>query len=157
NAATGNYHQILPIIAEKVHQEKVHQEKLKAVKAHLNFEEASQHSESGTPIRRRGSESAFEPVVHADPEDLSQDVAAPSHLRKRVQKRKRCLKGWKRACSTGSEIRGRVYPCTQTIQGVSHTTVAEVTLKAATKVLIQEQRNPLPRDIITKWHPREDE
>ncbi|GJU42059.1 reverse transcriptase domain-containing protein [Tanacetum coccineum] len=36
-----NYHQILPIIAEKVHQEKVQQEKLKAVKARLNFEETS--------------------------------------------------------------------------------------------------------------------
>ncbi|GJS62345.1 reverse transcriptase domain-containing protein [Tanacetum coccineum] len=49
-----NYHQILPIIAEKVHQEKVQQEKLKAVKVGLNFEETSHHSESGTPIRRRG-------------------------------------------------------------------------------------------------------
>ncbi|GJU05959.1 hypothetical protein Tco_1122389 [Tanacetum coccineum] len=39
---------ILPIIAEKVHQEK-----LKAVKARLNFEEASRHSESGTPSRKR--------------------------------------------------------------------------------------------------------
>ncbi|GKC80814.1 reverse transcriptase domain-containing protein [Tanacetum coccineum] len=48
-----NYHQLLPIIVEKVHQEKVQQEKLKAVKARLNFEEASQHSESGTPSRRR--------------------------------------------------------------------------------------------------------
>ncbi|GJX71016.1 reverse transcriptase domain-containing protein [Tanacetum coccineum] len=48
-----NYHQLLPIIAEKLHQEKVQQEKLKAVKARLNFEEASQHSESGTPSRRR--------------------------------------------------------------------------------------------------------
>ncbi|GKF97667.1 hypothetical protein Tco_0293488, partial [Tanacetum coccineum] len=58
-----NYHKILPIIAEKVHQEKVHQakvhqekvhqEKLKAVKARLNFEEASRHSESGTPSGRR--------------------------------------------------------------------------------------------------------
>ncbi|GKD02729.1 hypothetical protein Tco_1177703 [Tanacetum coccineum] len=48
-----NYHQFLPIIAEKVHQEKVQQEKLKAVKARLNFEEASQHSKSGTPRRRR--------------------------------------------------------------------------------------------------------
>ncbi|GJX90745.1 reverse transcriptase domain-containing protein [Tanacetum coccineum] len=47
-----NYHQLLPIIAEKVHQEKAQQEKLKAVKACLNFEEASQHSESGTPSRR---------------------------------------------------------------------------------------------------------
>ncbi|GJW45639.1 reverse transcriptase domain-containing protein, partial [Tanacetum coccineum] len=49
-----NYHQILPIIAEKVHQEKVQQEKLKAVKARLNFEETSCHSESRTPIKRRG-------------------------------------------------------------------------------------------------------
>ncbi|GKD07256.1 hypothetical protein Tco_1186941 [Tanacetum coccineum] len=49
----GNYHQLLPIIAEKVHQEKVQQEKLKAIKARLNFEEASQHSESGTLSRRR--------------------------------------------------------------------------------------------------------
>nr|GEU79153.1 reverse transcriptase domain-containing protein [Tanacetum cinerariifolium] len=47
-----NYHQLLPIIAEKVHQEKVQQEKLKAVKARLNFEEVSQHFESGTPSRR---------------------------------------------------------------------------------------------------------
>ncbi|GKD40217.1 hypothetical protein Tco_1260424 [Tanacetum coccineum] len=48
-----NYYQVLPIIAEKVHQEKVQQEKLKAVKARLNFEEASQHSESGKLSRRR--------------------------------------------------------------------------------------------------------
>ncbi|GJZ59213.1 reverse transcriptase domain-containing protein [Tanacetum coccineum] len=48
-----NYHQILSIIAEKVHQEKVQQEKLKAVKARLNFKETSRHSESGTPSRRR--------------------------------------------------------------------------------------------------------
>ncbi|GKD85102.1 hypothetical protein Tco_1356256, partial [Tanacetum coccineum] len=47
-----NYHQLLPIIAETVHQEKVQQEKLKAVKARLNFEEVSQHSESGTPSGR---------------------------------------------------------------------------------------------------------
>ncbi|GJS28429.1 reverse transcriptase domain-containing protein [Tanacetum coccineum] len=31
----------------------MHQEKLKAVKARLNFEEVSQHSESGTPSRRK--------------------------------------------------------------------------------------------------------
>ncbi|GJX41247.1 hypothetical protein Tco_0256237 [Tanacetum coccineum] len=54
-----HYHQLLPTIAEKVHQEKVHQEKLKKVKVRLNFEgcsernskvrEVSQHSESRTP------------------------------------------------------------------------------------------------------------
>nr|GEU42870.1 reverse transcriptase domain-containing protein [Tanacetum cinerariifolium] len=48
-----NYYQLLPIIAEKVYQEKVQQEKLKAVISRLNFEEVSQHSESGTPSRRR--------------------------------------------------------------------------------------------------------
>nr|GEW42310.1 reverse transcriptase domain-containing protein [Tanacetum cinerariifolium] len=48
-----NCHQILPIIAEKLHQEKAQQEKLKAVKARLNFEETSQYSESKTPRRRR--------------------------------------------------------------------------------------------------------
>ncbi|GKD86782.1 reverse transcriptase domain-containing protein [Tanacetum coccineum] len=36
-----------------MHQEKVQQEKLKAVKARLNFEEVSQHSELGTPNRRK--------------------------------------------------------------------------------------------------------
>nr|GEX69792.1 reverse transcriptase domain-containing protein [Tanacetum cinerariifolium] len=48
-----NYHQLLPIIAEKVHQEKVQQEKLKAVKARLTFEKVSQHSESRTPRKKR--------------------------------------------------------------------------------------------------------
>nr|GEX96592.1 reverse transcriptase domain-containing protein [Tanacetum cinerariifolium] len=48
-----NYYQLLPKIAENVHQEKVQQEKLKAVKARLNFEEASQHSELGTPSRKK--------------------------------------------------------------------------------------------------------
>ncbi|GKB80641.1 hypothetical protein Tco_0947536 [Tanacetum coccineum] len=57
------YHQLLLIIAEKVHQEKVQQEKLKEVKARLNFtgcsrrnskiQEVSQHSE----IRRGRPES----------------------------------------------------------------------------------------------------
>nr|GEU37751.1 CO dehydrogenase flavoprotein-like, FAD-binding, subdomain 2 [Tanacetum cinerariifolium] len=48
-----NYHQILPIIAEKLHQEKAQQEKLKAVKARLNFEEASRYFELETLSRRR--------------------------------------------------------------------------------------------------------
>ncbi|GKA56967.1 reverse transcriptase domain-containing protein [Tanacetum coccineum] len=48
-----HYNQLLPILIEKMHQEKVQQEKLKAIKAHLNFEEVSQHSESGTPSRMK--------------------------------------------------------------------------------------------------------
>ncbi|GJY50654.1 reverse transcriptase domain-containing protein [Tanacetum coccineum] len=57
-----HYHQLLPIIAEKVYNEKVQQEKLKEVKARLNFEgcsgrnskiqETSQYSESRTPNKR---------------------------------------------------------------------------------------------------------
>ncbi|GJX13070.1 hypothetical protein Tco_0204828 [Tanacetum coccineum] len=54
-----NYHQLLPIITKKVHQEKVQQEKLKTVKARLNFEEVSQHSESGTPSRRKDLKKRF--------------------------------------------------------------------------------------------------
>nr|GEX75778.1 reverse transcriptase domain-containing protein [Tanacetum cinerariifolium] len=45
--------QLLPILAEKMHQEKVQQEKLKVVKDCFNFEEVLQHFESGTPSRRR--------------------------------------------------------------------------------------------------------
>ncbi|GJY17704.1 reverse transcriptase domain-containing protein [Tanacetum coccineum] len=56
-----NYHHILPIIAKKVHQEKAQQEKLKVVKARLNFEETSHHSESGTPIKRRGLKERLKP------------------------------------------------------------------------------------------------
>ncbi|GKC28094.1 hypothetical protein Tco_1035388 [Tanacetum coccineum] len=56
-----NYHQLLPIIAEKVHQEKVQQEKLKAVNARINFKETSQHSESGTLRRRRDLKERLRP------------------------------------------------------------------------------------------------
>nr|GEZ31862.1 reverse transcriptase domain-containing protein [Tanacetum cinerariifolium] len=55
------YHQLLTIIAGKVHKEKEHQDKLKEVKARLSFEgclgrkskiqKVSQHSESRTPNR----------------------------------------------------------------------------------------------------------
>ncbi|GJZ53817.1 hypothetical protein Tco_0608702 [Tanacetum coccineum] len=48
-----HYNQLLPILAKKMYQENVQQEKLKALKARLNFEEVSQHSESRTPSRRR--------------------------------------------------------------------------------------------------------
>ncbi|GJT74396.1 reverse transcriptase domain-containing protein [Tanacetum coccineum] len=56
-----NYHQILQIKAKKVHQEKAQQEKLKAVKARLNFEETSRHSESRTPVRRRDLKERLRP------------------------------------------------------------------------------------------------
>nr|GEV66956.1 reverse transcriptase domain-containing protein [Tanacetum cinerariifolium] len=66
-----NYHQILTIIAEKLHQEKAQQEKLKAVKARLNFEEASRYSESETPSRKRNLKERLGPKVWFD--DLSKE------------------------------------------------------------------------------------
>ncbi|GJX48071.1 reverse transcriptase domain-containing protein [Tanacetum coccineum] len=88
-----NYHQILPIIAEKVHQEKVQQEKLKAVKARLNFEETSHHSESRTPTRRRGLKERLGPrhvrSRSGSPEPRRGRSESP---KKRIQKGKRCSK-----------------------------------------------------------------
>ncbi|GJS46464.1 reverse transcriptase domain-containing protein [Tanacetum coccineum] len=83
-------------------------------------------------------------------------MTAPGHLRKKVQKGKRCSKGWKKVCSTGSETRGRVYPCTLMTQSVGHTIVAAETLKVATKVLVQEQQGLLPRDVVTREHIQEE-
>nr|GEU97666.1 reverse transcriptase domain-containing protein [Tanacetum cinerariifolium] len=76
-----NYHQILPIIAKKVHQEKVQQEKLKAVKARLNFEESLRHSESGTPSRRRVLKERLEPR-HA--RSRGTELDSEKHRNKRV-------------------------------------------------------------------------
>ncbi|GKG17097.1 hypothetical protein Tco_0362054 [Tanacetum coccineum] len=87
----------------------------------------SQGHPSEEGVRRKGSDQG---MSAADPEALSRDVAAPSHLRKRVRKGKLCSKDWKKVYSTGSETRGK-----ETTQGVGRTTVATGTLKAATKVL----------------------
>ncbi|GKF78675.1 hypothetical protein Tco_0234243 [Tanacetum coccineum] len=65
-----NYHQILPIVAEKVHQEKEHPSK--------------------EGVSRKGSD---QDMSATDPEVLSQGVTAPNHLRKRVRKEKQCSKG----------------------------------------------------------------
>ncbi|GKA05791.1 reverse transcriptase domain-containing protein, partial [Tanacetum coccineum] len=48
---TGAWKTLIVVLLIK---SKAQQEKLKEVKAHLNFKETSHHSESGTPIRRRG-------------------------------------------------------------------------------------------------------
>nr|GEU93325.1 reverse transcriptase domain-containing protein [Tanacetum cinerariifolium] len=120
-----NYHQLLPIIAEKVHQEKGPQKGL----------------DLDTPT--------------ACPEALDQGAAISSHQGKEIQKEKRCLKGWKKVYSTGSETRGRVHPRTRTIQVIDHTIVAAETLKAATRFLTQEKQSSLPKNIITKEYPHE--
>ncbi|GJZ15524.1 reverse transcriptase domain-containing protein [Tanacetum coccineum] len=88
-----NYHQILSIIAEKVHQEKVKQEKLKAVKARLNFEETSCHSESGTPIKRRGLKERLGPrYVHSRFESPEPRHDRPGSPKKKGPERKAVFK-----------------------------------------------------------------
>nr|GEU55538.1 hypothetical protein [Tanacetum cinerariifolium] len=55
-----NYHQLLPIIAKKVHQENVQQEKLKTVKSHLNLRRShntpSQEHRAEEGTSRKGSD-----------------------------------------------------------------------------------------------------
>nr|GEY42468.1 reverse transcriptase domain-containing protein [Tanacetum cinerariifolium] len=122
------YHQLLPIIAEKVHQEKVHQEKLKAVKARLNFEEPSQHSESGIPSRRRDLKerlrSRHVSSTSKIPEPCRDHSKSP---RKKYEKRKTMFKRLEK--------------------------VVARTLKAATEVLAQKKRSLLPKNVTTKEHP----
>ncbi|GKC10634.1 hypothetical protein Tco_1007416 [Tanacetum coccineum] len=149
-----NYHQILLIIAEKVHQEKVQQEKLKAVKARLDFEETSHHSESGTPTRRRGLKERLGPRhVRSRSGSPKPRRGRSESPKKKGSERKTVFKRLKKVYFTGSEIKRRLCLYTQATQGVGRTAVATGTLKAATKVPDQEQRSSPLRDIITKGIP----
>ncbi|GJX60959.1 reverse transcriptase domain-containing protein [Tanacetum coccineum] len=123
-----HYNQFLPILAEKMHQEKVHQEKIKVVKARLNFEEVSQHSESGTPSRRRDLRKRLRSRrIHSMSESPEPRRGRFESPRKRDPKRKTVFKRLEKA-------------------------VAEI-LKLVTKVLAQEEHSLLMRNIITKEHP----
>ncbi|GJR09728.1 hypothetical protein Tco_0792380 [Tanacetum coccineum] len=73
-----HYNQLLPIIAEKVHQEKGHQ------------------AEEG--ISERGSDLD---VSAACPEVLNQGAADPNHHERKIRKGKRCSKDWRRV---GTEL-----------------------------------------------------
>nr|GEY62025.1 hypothetical protein [Tanacetum cinerariifolium] len=102
-----HYNQLLPILAEKMHREKVQQEKLKAIKARLNFEAVSQHSESGTPSKRRDLKKDSDQNISVVPvvETLKAVTKVPDReeqnmlLRKLITKenpheeQKRCSKG----------------------------------------------------------------
>nr|GEU38378.1 hypothetical protein [Tanacetum cinerariifolium] len=149
-----NYHQLLPIIAEKVHREKVQQEKLKAVKARLNFEEVSQHFELGTPSKMRDLRKRLGPrrirSVSGCPEPRR---GRPESPRKRDPERKRCSKGWKRVYSTGLETGGRVCSRTRMTQGVCRTIAVVEILRAITRAPAQEEQSMPLRNIITKEHP----
>ncbi|GKF15182.1 hypothetical protein Tco_0056644 [Tanacetum coccineum] len=130
-----NYHKILPIIAEKVHQEKEHPSK----------EEAS----------RKGSD---QDLSATDPKVLSQGMTAPNLLRKRVRKGKQCSKGWKKVCSTGSEkkVGRRMCPHIQETQCMGHTIAVAGTQKAAKRVLALEKQKLLSRNTTTRESTREE-
>ncbi|GJS21594.1 hypothetical protein Tco_0450226 [Tanacetum coccineum] len=149
-----NYHQLLPIIAEKVHQEKVQQEKLKAVKARLNFEEASQHSESRTPSRKRDLKKRLGSRrirnMSGSPEPRRDRSESP---RKRDPKRKTMFKRLEKGVFHRLGDKGKSVSTNS--KGVGHTTVAAETLKAVTRVLAQEKQNLLLKNIITKENPHE--
>nr|GEY40078.1 hypothetical protein [Tanacetum cinerariifolium] len=127
-----NYHQILPIIAEKLHQEKAQQEKLKAVKARLNFEEASHHSESETLSRRMNLKERLGPRYAR----TRSESPEPRRGRSKSPREKD--------------------PKRRTARSGSHTTVVAETQKAATKVLALKKQKLLSRNIVTKESIREE-
>nr|GEU98119.1 reverse transcriptase domain-containing protein [Tanacetum cinerariifolium] len=117
-----NYHQLLPILAEKMHQEKLQQEKLKALKARLNFEEVSQHSKYGTPSRRR------------DP-------------RKRLgSKNARSVSGSPKLRRSRSESPKKRGPERKTVFKRLERATTEI-LKDVTKAPAQEEHNPLKSSV----------
>nr|GFB57421.1 hypothetical protein [Tanacetum cinerariifolium] len=135
---------------------KVQQEKLKAVKDRLNFEEASQYSESGAPSRRRslkerlGSRHAHN--ISGSPEPRRNHSESP---KKRGPERRTVFKRLEKGVFHRLGERGRVRPRTRLTQSVDHTTVVAETLKATTRVLAQEKQSLLPKNVITKEHPHE--
>ncbi|GJY68935.1 reverse transcriptase domain-containing protein [Tanacetum coccineum] len=148
-----NYNQLLPILAEKMHQEKVQQEKLKAVKARLNFKGTSQYSESGHQAEEETSgKDSDQKMPAAWPEALNQDATDPDHLEEKIQKEIRCSEYWKMVYSIGWVIKKRVCSHTLAVQGVSHITAAAETPKAIIRVLAREERSPLLRGIMIEKH-----
>nr|GEV02672.1 reverse transcriptase domain-containing protein [Tanacetum cinerariifolium] len=117
-----NIHQILPIIAEKLHQKNVQQEKLKAVKVRLNFKEAFQYSESETLNIKRNLK---ERLGHRYSRTRS-GSPKPRHGRSKSPREK----GSKRRTVFKRLEKG--------------------TQKAATKVLALKKQKLLPRNIVTK-------
>nr|GEV42485.1 reverse transcriptase domain-containing protein [Tanacetum cinerariifolium] len=123
-----NYHQILSIIAKKLHQEKAQQEKLKAVKARLNFEEASRYSESETPSIRMNLKERLGPRYAR----TRSGSPKPRHGRSKSPREK-------------DRERRTVFK-----------RLEKGTQKAATKVLALKKHKLLPRSIAIKESIREE-
>ncbi|GKD95222.1 hypothetical protein Tco_1375059 [Tanacetum coccineum] len=144
---------LLPILAEKMHQEKVQQEKPKAVKSRLNFEEASQYSESGAPSRRGDARRRLGPK---DARNMSRSPE-PRHDRSRSPRmkdpeRETVFRRLEKGVFHRLGDKKRVCPHTLVVQGVSHTTAVAKTLEAIIRILAREERSPPLRDIMTEKH-----
>ncbi|GKE52828.1 hypothetical protein Tco_1487984 [Tanacetum coccineum] len=138
-----NYNQLLPILAEKMHQEKVQQEKLKAVKALSRGHQAEEETSRKDSGQKRPA---------ACPEALNQGATDPDHLEGKIRKERRCSEGWKMVYFTGWVIKKRVCLHTLVVQGVNHITTAAETPKAIIRVPAREERSPLLRDIMIEKH-----
>ncbi|GJS13954.1 hypothetical protein Tco_0408426 [Tanacetum coccineum] len=140
-----HYHQLLPLIAEKVHQEKAQQDKLKEVKARLNFEgcsrsnskiqEASQHSESRTPNLR------------GEPGRRSESPRQKYPKRKTVFTR---LGENERGVFNRLGVEEEVCPHTRVTPNANDTGTPKGKRRAVTRVPVQEKRNPFPESVTTK-------
>nr|GEZ47846.1 reverse transcriptase domain-containing protein [Tanacetum cinerariifolium] len=152
-----NYHQILPIIAEKLPQKKAQQEKLKAVEDRLNFEEASQYSESESPNRRRNLKERLGPrYARTRSESPKPRRCRSKSPRKKGPERITMFKRLEKGVFHRLGERRRMCMYIQEAQSGSHTTVVAGTHKAATKVLAIKKQKLLPRNIITKESIREE-
>ncbi|GJV74489.1 reverse transcriptase domain-containing protein [Tanacetum coccineum] len=155
-----NYHQILPIIAEKVHQEKV-QKKLKAIQARLNFEETSRHSESRTPIKRRGLKERLGPRhVRSKSESPEPRRDRPESPKKKGSKRKAVFKrlekcvfyrlGDKGKSSNGVRFREALYQ-----ESISRRTEelseSEGSVRGHWKSNLKRQKSSIEDDLSQPW------
>ncbi|GJU46506.1 hypothetical protein Tco_1203772 [Tanacetum coccineum] len=146
------YHQLLPIIAEKVHHEKVQQEKLKEVKARLNFEgcsgkilkiqEVSQHSESRIPnvrgdLRRR---------LRSRRSHSTSRIPEPTPS---VFSKIRCDRS--QSPRNGLGDKGRMEGGVFKMLRIKEEACPH-TRRAATKVLIQEERNRSTKSVTIRGH-----
>nr|GEZ49396.1 hypothetical protein [Tanacetum cinerariifolium] len=142
--------------AKKVHKEKVHQEKFKAVKALLNFEEASQYSESGAPSRRRSLKERLG-SRHARSMSRSPDLRRDhsESPRKRGPERRTVFKRQEKGVfhRLGDKGKGTFAYSNDLKRRFYHNSCRDT--EAATRVLAQEKWSLFPKNVITKEHPHE--
>nr|GEY18458.1 reverse transcriptase domain-containing protein [Tanacetum cinerariifolium] len=129
------------------------QEKLKAVKARLNFEKASQYSESGTPSRRRSlKERLGSRHVHSMSRSPGPRRGHSESPRKRDPERKTVFKKLEKGVFHRLRDKGK---STSAYSNDSRRQSYHSSRRNTERVLAQEKQSLLPKNIITKDHPHE--